>query len=269
MSYLGIRWTIGDVSEVGFEALRLSICGAWNLFGRRAQYAVCVNTVPVSRAIEAAGSLPCTVQWLDTNDFVPAWLRDHVAPHMAEGVAWKFAPVRAFPELHELSLDNDVILWRVPEALKDWLFSENACLMAADIQPAFGQFASMCGDRALNSGIRGVPPDYDLEARLQNALTTTGVVLKSELDEQGLQAAVLLESKLLVIGIDEVSICSPFPNHQHHLGKCGAHFVGLNAKHLPWTLEGRGAHELIRERWRTYRDEVARLVTNSFKVAAQ
>jgi hypothetical protein len=32
-STLGIRWTLGDVSAEGFDALRLSILGAHRIFG--------------------------------------------------------------------------------------------------------------------------------------------------------------------------------------------------------------------------------------------
>lgn len=28
----GLRWTIGDVCDYGFETLRLSVWGAWKLF---------------------------------------------------------------------------------------------------------------------------------------------------------------------------------------------------------------------------------------------
>ncbi len=38
---LGIRWTIGNVSMAGFDALRLSIVGAARCFGASAEYAVC------------------------------------------------------------------------------------------------------------------------------------------------------------------------------------------------------------------------------------
>jgi hypothetical protein len=65
------------------------------------------------------------------------------------------------------------------------------------------------------------------------------------------------------VSTDDVSICSPFPNHQQHLGKCGAHFVGLNQKSLPWLLENRGAHELIRERWNEYSRELAGMTQNT------
>ena len=41
---LGIRWTIGDVSDAGRDALRYSILGAWKVFGPSASYVVCVNS---------------------------------------------------------------------------------------------------------------------------------------------------------------------------------------------------------------------------------
>jgi hypothetical protein len=245
--------------------LQLSIWSAWNLFGENAKYTVCVNTVPLQSAVARIGLLPRGIQWLDTNNLVPEWLRSYLRKDMAEGVAWKLAPVRVFPNLYELSLDNDVILWTIPSAVSEWLISgeADACLMAADVSPALGQFSEMCQHRALNSGIRGVPPGFDLETRLRRKLARSGIVLRSELDEQGLQAAVLLDSNLFVVDTDDVSICSPFPMHQQRLGRCGAHFVGLNPKRAPWTIDGRPAHELIRERWDAYAGELDRLVWGS------
>lgn len=257
---LGIRWTIGNVSDAGFEALHLSIQSCHNLFADAARYAVCVNSIPLKEAITRTGELPCDIEWVRTDGWVPGWLKAHIDPDMAEGVAWKFAPVRLFPHLHELSLDNDVIFWSVPQAIDAWLQSLDACLMGADVAPAFGQFSESCGNRSLNSGIRGFPPGYDFETDLARFLQESGITLRSELDEQGLQAAVLLRSNLYVVSTEDISICSPFANHQHHLGTCGAHFVGLNPKTMPWIIDGRPAHEVIREGWLSYRDEVEALV---------
>src|SRR4051812_28383363 len=62
---LGIRWTIGDVSDRGFHALRLSIQGAWRLFGADARYAVCVNTLPLEVVRARTGAVPAPVAWID------------------------------------------------------------------------------------------------------------------------------------------------------------------------------------------------------------
>ena len=55
------------------------------------------------------------VEWLDNTHLAPKWLAAHVDEGMAEGVIWKMAPVRLFPDLREISFDNDVVLWSIPE----------------------------------------------------------------------------------------------------------------------------------------------------------
>lgn len=236
--------------------------GMWRLFGSNAKFAVTVNTIPAPDAALRVGELPTEVQFIDSRELVPQWLRAHVSAEMAEGVAWKLAPVRVFPGRYELSFDNDVVLWAVPEAMNRWLLSGtlDSCLLAADLRPALGQFAQVCNGSSLNSGIRGVPPAFDLERKLKETLSESGIKLQSELDEQGLQAATLLQTPLHIVSTEDVSICSPFPNHQQSLGKCGAHFVGINPKRLPWILEGRFAHELIREFWETKKHRLTGLL---------
>jgi hypothetical protein len=255
---LGLRWTVGDVSESGFESLHLSLWSAWRLFGENAKYAVAVNGIALEQARRRVGEAPDGLQWVRSEDFIPKWLDSHVDSGMAEGVAWKLCPVRVFPGRYELSFDNDVILWEVPAAIRSWLNSSNpeACLMAEDLQRCLGQFADLCDPRSINSGIRGLPPEFDYELRLRQTLAQTGIKMRSELDEQGLQAATLSGTELYLVSTTDVSICSPFPMHQKTLGRCGAHFVGLNPKQLPWTIDGRPAHQVIREFWQSHREEL-------------
>lgn len=257
---IGVRWTIGDVSPAGFEALRLSIWGAWSLFGPSAAYAVCVNSVPLGRARELTGEVPGQVIWHDSNGDLPGFLRRRLDPGMAEGVGWKFAPLRLFPDRQELSLDNDCLLWDLPAGLRAWLADGDprACLLAEDVRPCFGQFAHLCGPEPRNSGIRGLKPGFDLQAALGAVLDEHPVTLSSELDEQGLQVAALSRpGRLRAVSAEEVTICSPFPPHVPHLGRCGAHFVGLNAKRFSWRLDGRPAEEYVQENWRRCRAGLA------------
>jgi hypothetical protein len=92
MNAVGVRWTIGDVSPQGFEALRLSIWGAFRMFGPDARYAVCVKAVPIERARALAGELPPPIAWIPVARVIPRWLRPHLDEGMAEGVAWKLRP---------------------------------------------------------------------------------------------------------------------------------------------------------------------------------
>jgi hypothetical protein len=259
---IGIRWTVGDVSDYGLEALRLSILSAFKLFPEGTRFAVCVNSISIEEARRRTGEVPSFIKWLDANQLIPEWLNEYVDAHMAQGVAWKLAPVRLFPGDHEISLDNDVILWRIPDVMHQWLEGDSDdVLMAEDLHRALGQFSSVRDPRPINSGIRGLPPFFKYEQRLQAMLRRTGIKLRSELDEQGLQAATLCESNLMLVPTRDVTICSAFPMHQHHLGRCGAHFVGLNPKTLPWTAaDGRPMHEAIRQAWRNHSQVIADIV---------
>jgi hypothetical protein len=132
---LGIRWTIGDVSAQGFEALQVSLWSAWRLFGGEAAYAVTVNTIGLEEARARTGAAPETVVWHAAGG-VPGPVEEVLDEGMAEGVAWKLAPLRLFEDRYELSLDNDCILWAIPEAMRKWLDEpEPRCLIAADGSP--------------------------------------------------------------------------------------------------------------------------------------
>jgi hypothetical protein len=253
---VGVRWTIGDVSQQGFEALRLSIHGAWKIFGPETAYAVCVNTVPLETARELVGDVPDRIAWHAASaDELPSIIRAHVDEQMSEGMGWKFAPLQLFPDRYELALDNDCIMWEMPEVIRTWLEASDPdqCVLAEDVRTCFGQFERFCGPEPRNGGIRGLPPAFDLEEALRAVLARHPVKLTSELDEQGLQCAALsLAKPPLAVSSKEVTICSPFPPHVDRLGSCGAHFVGLNVKRLSWQVEGRPATEYIRHNWQRH-----------------
>ncbi|MGC4063289.1 MAG: hypothetical protein QM784_01275 [Polyangiaceae bacterium] len=254
-SQLGIRWTIGDVSNEGFEALRLSVWGAWRAFGRRTSYVICVNTVSIDEARARTGPLPEGCDWFAVEPEVPAFLTDHLEPGMAQGAAWKLLPLQFYPDRYELSLDNDCILWSAPSALRRWLDAKDGTtLLAEDVKACFGQFAPQCGMAPRNAGIRGLPPGFRLEQAMKAALRAVDAPLRSELDEQGLQvAAVTRNTNCEIVPLTDVSICSPFPPHLPNLGRCGAHFCGLNARDLGWKLGDRPASEVVRDHFKRLR----------------
>jgi hypothetical protein len=261
---VGIRWTIGAVAPEGFEALRLAIWGAHRVFGPRAAYMVCANSMTAAEACERTGEVPDDVEWTEASGTLPHWILPHVdVSGMIEGKAWKFDPLQVYPDRWELSFDNDCILWEMPGSIRSWLETGDTrrCLIATDVTPSFGTFARWAGDEPKNAGIRGIPPGFDLIGEMQALLREHPVVMTSELDEQGLHvAAVSRRSRPVVVTLEEVSICSPFPPHLPQIGKCGAHFVGLNDHWLPWNYYGRPATECVREHWRTHHDAVERKV---------
>ncbi len=185
---------MGDVSDAGFEALALSIEGARRIFPAGTRFCVYVNTLSVDQARRRAGPVAAEVQWREATHAVPDWLAPHLDEGFAEGVAWKLVPPRAFPEEHELAIDNDVILWSLPDAVARWLAEDDSCLLAEDVRGCFGRFAPLCGDAPRNLGIRGLPPRFHLEGALRAVLRRHPGKLASELDEQGLQVAALAAS---------------------------------------------------------------------------
>jgi hypothetical protein len=257
---VGIRWTIGSVADDGFEALRLAAWGAWKVFGPGAEYTVCVNTISVDEARRRTGPVPHKVRWIAATGRLPAWVLPHVdAAGMAEGKAWKFDPFSVYPDRWEISMDNDVILWELPAAIRAWLGEGDTerCLIAADVAHAHGAFSRYAGSEPRNAGIRGIPPGFDLAARMSAILAENPVVMSSELDEQGLQVAAVNRVKpAAVVSTDDVTICSPFHPHQPYLGAAGAHFVGLNEHDLPWSYYDRPASECVREHWQRLRGEL-------------
>jgi hypothetical protein len=180
---------------------------------------------------------------------------------MSEGTAWKFIPFILDPGVAELAVDNDLVMWALPPAIEQWMSDPDRRLIAADVMPAHGQFAAQCGPEPRNSGIRGTPAGFEYEAAIRGVLSENPVRLQSELDEQGLQiAAVSRGATPYVVPVEDVSICSPFPPHMPELGRCGAHFVGLNTRDLPWDFHGRPAREVRLEHWRQHRPELYRRV---------
>lgn len=254
---LGIRWTIGNVSPYGFDALRLSIWGGWKIFGSAAAYAVCVNSVPLDEARRRTGPVPAEVVWHSVTQeeiFLP--IKARLDERLADGVGWKFAPLHLFKDRYELALDNDCILWEMPEQMRAWIDGDGGvCLIAEDVRSCVGQFAPFCGPEPRNSGIRGVPPGFDLEGAFRAILEAHPVPILNEQDEQGLQIAAISRDRApFVVRVDEVTICSPFPHHQPRLGRCGAHFVGLNVKEIPWEWEGRPGSDHVRDHWRRHQE---------------
>src|SRR5690606_6259691 len=121
------------------------------------------------------------------------------------------------------SLDNDCILWAMPAAIRQWLDGPDPrrCVIAEDTRRMFGRFSTCCGAEPRNSGIRGLPSGFALEQALRDVLSETLEPLTSELDEQGMQVAMVERAgPPLVVRVDEVTICSPFPSHVRHLGRC-------------------------------------------------
>lgn len=256
---LGIRWSIGDVSDDGFEALQLSVWGARRVFGEHASYVICCNEVALDDARAKTGVLPDGVHWQSVARELPEFLRTRIGTDAdAHDVGWKMVPLRLFPDRFELSIDNDCILWDLPVTIAGWLDDNHPtrCLLVEDVRLCSGRFAAEHPEPR-STCLRGLPPGFDLGAALAAELASVPDLLSSEQDELGLQVAALSRHEPpCAVPVADVTICSPFPPHHLAVGRCGAHFVGINTK-PPAAAEGAtldaGDIEPLREHWRRHR----------------
>ncbi|HZY62968.1 MAG TPA: hypothetical protein VFE38_10605 [Edaphobacter sp.] len=258
---LVLRWTIGKVRDRGFEMLRISIASAYKLFGPSAKYVICVNTVSLEEAQQRTGDLPVAVEWIViTHNDLPQVMHRYFDETVMEGMGWKLAPLRVCADSYELALDNDCILWGLPEGMDEWLRSDSGCLFAEDVDRCLGSFDALCPPGKFNAGIRGLAPGVNLEDALAIVLRKVTMQqgyrfrLVSEIEEQGLQAALICRQRpLFLVRTDEVSLCSPFWPRSPKFGTHGAHFVGMNAQHIPWNYYDRPADLWLQEHWESKR----------------
>jgi hypothetical protein len=253
---LALRWTIGDATPRGFEALRLSLWGAHRLFGSKAEYVVCVNTVSLPEARRRTGPTPPDLTWIAaTPRHFPEFLRERLAQDDGAPPVWSFAPLRLFPDRFELAIDNECILWDWPSGLARWLADGRRCLVAADLDPPFGVVAAPEGIEPRSAGLRGLPPTFDLEAALREVLAELpdGPLAPETVEHELQTAAVARPAPPYFVPQHDVSVCAPFVPELCALGRCGTRFVGLNARHLPWTRGGRPATAWIADHFDQYR----------------
>lgn len=258
---LTVRWTIGNVRPRGFEMLRLSIACAFRLFGSDTRYVVCANSIPVEDARARTGEIPAEVEWRAvTRGDIPAGLSRYLGEDLIGGMGWKLIPLRIEAARPELALDNDCIVWQLPGGMRQWLEGGAGALLAQDVRRCLGSFDAVCRPGAFNAGIRGLSAGQDLGELLIAAAedarqAADGVLdLTGEIEEQGWQAAAVSRLEpLFLVGTDEVSLCSPFWPLSPEPGTCGAHFVGMNAWHLPWNYYDRPADEWLTEHWQRHR----------------
>jgi len=86
----------------------------------------------------------------------------HVDPKMAEGVAWKFAPVRLFPTPMRSRSITTSSCGRFRRRCSNGLTTATPA-HGEDVQRCLGQFSNLCDCGPVNSAYRGIPPGFDLE----------------------------------------------------------------------------------------------------------
>lgn len=118
-----LRWTFGEIksgynSPQGLELLKYSIKFAQVIFPRdkdNIEYYICYNSLRKStlKAIERF-SEKYNVHLIDVSDMLLSKLGNEATKNSW----WKYALPRIDKARYEIIIDNDVILWEIPDILK-------------------------------------------------------------------------------------------------------------------------------------------------------
>lgn len=214
-----VRWTVGPYSELALRVLRLSIHNIRKLYRDRFFLTVTYNNVPESKIkmlpIDSAINQSCFINDLP----VPP-------PEDPEiGMAWKLYPARTDDSVHEIMLDNDLVLYSKMECIERFLASDSLFLITEAVKRSYSysydhQIPSTFN---INSGFVALPPHFDYKGELMNAVIGDW---DNRFDEQSVVAKVLSGHNVEIIPRTDISITGP--STEYELGNHGVHFIGLN-----------------------------------------
>lgn len=202
------RWTIGETNFQGYQSLFLSVTKFASLYPEAELY-ICYNG-------------PDTITKPDSIIKII-----NQASPLANGVAWKLYPPRINIELHEIFIDNDLILEeKIPEI--DKFLNNDYTLLLEGSGKNYGRFSRHVPKYyQINSGLFGLPPNFNL----QKYINYYGEIWNSHFDEQGLVALSLTSKKHIIIPNTTITNC------EFQLKRSqGMHFIGLNRRkhHKPF-----------------------------------
>jgi hypothetical protein len=221
-----IRWTMGPACPEGYRLLLESIFRFKKIYDF--DMVVCYNNQE-SNCLDFIKSLGVDV------------LDQSTLPQKFEvkDAFWKLVPFRLRPEGHEIFIDNDLVIWdKIPEV--DQFLDSKATLIYQGMWGKHGVY-NLPVEFNVNSGIFGVPPNFDLEKHILDSWKNPYVELEDKtiefdrFSEQGLVGTALLKNdSYIVIPQCRIPILETYFSYELHrknLNAKGFHFVGSNTKY--------------------------------------
>lgn len=215
------RWTIGNVSDIGFEILSYSVKYFRKLYPEF-DCIICYNEITEEKISILVD------KFLQTHDCCKIPIKPY-------SNAWKLFPPRLRINSHELFIDNDLIIHKKIPQIDEFISgNRHLCYGCHDLTRAFpyGRFSNFFSKNKknfiLNSGLFGLPPKYDFESEIIKNLNEIKISNWENFDEQGLVAKCLLDKNPIIILDSQISNCWL----DYKFGECGCHFCGHNHKNL-------------------------------------
>ena len=223
-----LRWTIGPVSESGFQCLSMSVRMAKKIYPEFDRV-ICHNQLNADQ-LRFINQLEANT--INQHDHI------HHLPYPPEGetVHWKLFPPRVSPDTHEICLDNDVVLLDRIYEIDKFLEYDDKFLSYQGLHSIYGQHDKTVSPGInINSGIYGLPPRFDFQGEIENIIKPW----EDKFDEQGIVATIIHRNEHFMISQCVIPIIEkwmPISYFSKNKMCKGFHFVGLNYQesHKQW-----------------------------------
>jgi len=208
-----LRWTVGPCNgTLGYSTLRESCHKMIELYGNEFRYFICYNNQKrsalklLNRISDETGVICIEQKSDDMAIQVPAALRNlpnhfPMKNSYCRGSFWKLAPARLDINVHEIIMDNDIVLTRRLPEFEKFLQSENNMLLEDQFRWYGAYSPYIAPANLINSGIIGLHPGYNFEESLNETYyRRDGLQNYTQGDEQGLVVLTLIsEPKMPII----------------------------------------------------------------------
>jgi hypothetical protein len=212
------RWIIGDVEPEGFSVLSESIRNILKFYKNEFDFLICSNAINLNsklmlQKISQRFNVEIHEQSWDELPIDQSFIFKK-SNSIRDGTFWKLCPSRMRLKSHEIICDNDVVFTKPINSIKEFL-EKNVVLMMKEDAFCVGKYFNLFKEKEnYNSGLYGLPPNYDFEKELKKTWEENGKY--NELlwrDEQGLVTSTLKKNEHIIISSDEII-------HLFNQGRC-------------------------------------------------
>lgn len=243
------RWTVGNCTDQGVEILCESVRRAVQIYEDEFDWHICHNNLKPKQLVD----LVCISEMFNvkmkkqSSRELPISQSSMGSPMSGSefdwdgsrvgGTVWKLCPPRINYDVHEIIMDNDVILTdRIPE-IDEFLAVNDKCLILQDNVQFYGKFENLVqSDVPLNTGLMGLYPHYyfaddiiEIFYECQSSYSSYDYDCLSQADEQGMLAAVISRKNHIVISNTVIVELLARTSEQRYAGRGGS---GTTKKHL-------------------------------------
>lgn len=218
-----IRWVVGDCHKLGYQVLYESIIKFKNIYKNNFLYCLCYNVNKINKELKK--SLDIVDKTINQKKFKETLTYD---PCVLNGPHWKLYPPRAFPDRHEIIIDNDIIIYKKLKEIDEFLFNKNLFITTEAVERSYGsQFGDIVRKNFnINSGLVGLPPFFNYKKEIEDILKKGSGIWKNHFDEQTIVASILQKNNTKIIPFNTISSCCSITGLS--VGKKGTHFLGVN-----------------------------------------